>query len=77
MELINYIMNSALAVVLICASIVGMIFWFARLESRTRTLEKEHEKSETTVWSKLDSLQESVNTLLLAVGELKGRIGRD
>ena len=65
----------------VIVSSLFFIVWCVRLEAKVLTLERDHikkeaadEKKDETLWAKMDSLQTSMNQMLLLVGELKGKI---
>lgn len=68
----------------ILLSIVFVIIWCIRLESKVMYLEKDHEAHKSLVLerekmtlAKLDDLQKTLNLVLQAIGELKGKISHD
>lgn len=62
-------------------STLGAIVWLIRLESKVNYLEKDYEaykvaaaEKDKVMWSKLDSLQSTMNQVLQTLGEIKGKI---
>lgn len=62
-------------------SLLFLIVWCIRLESKVLYLEKDHEKTrveisekDKLIWAKHDSLQATLNQILQAIGELKGKL---
>jgi hypothetical protein len=58
-----------------------LIIWSIRLEAKVMYLEKDHEAHKVIVsekdkllWAKWDDLQKTLNLVLQAIGELKGKI---
>lgn len=63
---------------------VLMVAWFVRLEANVMRLEKDHldlKKAESekdkALWLKIENLQSTLNQVLIAIGELKGRISKE
>lgn len=57
------------------------IVWFIRLESKVAYLDKDHSNLVTSVkekdlamWSKIDSIQTTLNQLLQAIARLEGKM---
>jgi len=62
-------------------SFLALVVWCIRLESKVLYLEKDHEKTrveisekDKLIWAKHDSLQATLNQILQAIGELKGKL---
>lgn len=73
-------------------ALIVVVFWFARLEFKAITTErdlrdfkkhvkediKEHrdhiDTTDQAIWSKLDSVQSTLNQVLVSLGELKGEL---
>lgn len=65
----------------ILLSILFVVIWCIRLESKVLYLEKDHEKTraeniekDKLIWAKQDALQTTLNQILQAIGELKGKL---
>jgi hypothetical protein len=65
----------------IVLTLVGLVAWFIRLESKVMYLEKdlETEKKHNTdrnevMWSKMDAVQGSLHTVLQGIGKIEGRL---
>ena len=65
-------------------SLMFLIIWSIRLEAKVMYLEKDHEAHKVIVsekdkllWAKWDDLQKTLNLVLQAIGELKGKIDND
>ncbi len=65
-------------------SILGLVAWLIRLEAKVLYSEKDivkiqasHEKNIASLWEKLESIQTTLNQLLVSVGELKGRLEKE
>lgn len=63
---------------------MGMVAWLIRLEAKVLYSEKDiikleinHEKNVASLWEKLESIQTTLNQLLVSVGELKGRLEKE
>lgn len=73
--------NVLTAVWPVLLSLIFVIVWCIRLESKVLYLEKDLENhklaatdANKVIWSKWDTLQATLNQVLQAVGELKGRL---
>lgn len=65
----------------IAVCVFFLIVWCVRLESKVMYLEKDHEENKErqgeksdVVWTKIDSLQNTMNSVLQAFGRLEGKI---
>lgn len=82
-DIANNLFSIALSVLTIIGILIGFVGWFIRLESKVQYLEKDHIEhkaistaKDETMWEKIDSLQTGMNQLLMAIGELKGKINQ-
>lgn len=91
-DVANNFFSIILAILSILGILVGVIFWFARLESMSKANEKaiialelasaekwtEHKTEvaakDKVMWEKIDTLQSSMNQVLVMVGKIEGKI---
>lgn len=64
------LIGGILAVVLV---LIGCVAWFIRLESKVTYLEKDHGEVKSSQQALNQSIQTTLNQVLIALGELKGR----
>jgi len=62
---------------------IFLIAWLCRLEFNINQREKDHdtlkeseEAKNVALWNKIDGLQNTLNQVLMAIGELKGKIDK-
>lgn len=78
----NELAGVIVALITILSFAVGVIAWFLRLEFRTNQNKTDQEKInqdfqvlETKMETKIDALQNSMNTVLVTMGEIRGGMG--
>jgi len=80
-DMANNWVSLVTGVLVLFSMFVTAVAWFIRLESKVKYLEQDHNTyklenhdKDKTIWEKIDGLQQSMNQILIAIGELKGRI---
>lgn len=80
-DVANNLFSIILSVLTIVGILIAFVAWFIRLESKVQYLEKDHvdykaatAAKDEKMSEKIDSLQTGMNQLLVAIGELKGKI---
>jgi len=80
-DVANNLVSIILSIVTLLGIFAGFIAWNIRLESKVQYLEKDYDKhkldtakKDEVMWEKMDSIQASLNSLLVIIGELKGKI---
>lgn len=70
-----------LAILTVLVILVGIVAWFIRLESKVQYLEKDYnrhqedqEEKHKTIWVKVDTVQTAINSLLMAIGRVEGKL---
>lgn len=53
--------------------LIGLVAWFIRLESKVMAMEKSHSDTRREQIKLNETIQMTLNQILLAVGELKGK----
>lgn len=79
---INEAAGFIIAVLTIFGTLVGALAWLLRLEFQVRqskvdnqAIQTEFNGLETKMETKLETLQSSMNNVLITMGEIKGRMG--
>lgn len=83
-DLANNFFNIVLSVLTILGIMIGAVAWFIRLESEVKFLKNDRSEHRThlaekdkVIWEKIDGVQKAMHDVLMAIGELKGKINRE
>lgn len=83
-DVANNLFSIILSVLLILGILIGAVAWFIRLESEVKFLKEDRSETRThsaekekVLWEKMDSFQKTMHDVLIALGELKGRINKE
>lgn len=74
-DLANNIVGLIIGILTLAGILIGFVAWFIRLESKVNYLEKDHGENKSAQKGINESIQVTLNQVLIALGELKGKVG--
>ena len=67
--------------VALIGTVIFFVAWFIRLESKVNYIEKDYQRhieaqsqKDAVIWTKMDDMQKSINSLLQIVGRIEGKL---
>ena len=73
-DIANNFVSLLIGILTLGGVIVGFVAWFIRLESKVTYLEKDHGDNKTQQKTMNETIQATLNQVLIAIGELKGKV---
>lgn len=73
-DIANNFVSLLLGVLSVIGVFIGFVAWFIRLESKVTYLEKDYGDNKVKQGSMNETIQATLNQVLISLGELKGKI---